>query len=702
MSGPETKPVDALSEAEAEGELARLARTIEAHDRRYYRDDRPTVSDADYDALRQRNGAIEARFPHLKRADSPSDRVGIGPSEKFEKHRHRVAMLSLDNAFSDDDVAEFTARVRRFLGLGPDDALTLTAEPKIDGLSAALRYERGRLSVAATRGDGTEGEVITRNVLAIPAIPDHLPDHIAGGVPEVFEVRGEIYMPKSAFLALNERRQAAHEAPFANPRNAAAGSVRQLDPAVTRSRPLAFFAYGWGETSRLPGDSQWAVLQALDAWGFAINPWTRRLDSLDALIEHYRDLEAARAGLDYDIDGVVYKVDRLDLQQRLGFVSRAPRWAIARKFPAEKALTRLTGVDVQVGRTGALTPVARLDPVNVGGAMVANATLHNYDEIARLDVRIGDTVEIQRAGDVIPQVLRALPEHRPDDAQTIAVPDTCPRCGSEARREEGDVILRCTGGLVCPAQRVERLKHFVSRDAFDIEGLGKKHVDAFFEQGVIESPADIFTLEARKDEIKLHRWDGWGATSARNLFAAIEARRRVPMDRFIFALGIRHVGLTTARLLARSYTNFARFRAAMERAGEGCDEARAELESLDGIGPVMAKAIVDFFHEPHNREVLDKLQEQVTVEDVAAPEGDSPLAGKTLVFTGSMDKMTRSEAKARAEALGAKVSGSVSSKTDLLVAGPGAGSKLKKARDLGVETLDEDGWLDLLARIDPR
>ena len=708
MTDLATRAADQLTETQAREELARLAAEIVEHDRRYYQDDAPIVSDAEYDALRQRNAAIEARFPALVRDDSPSRRVGAAPTEKFAKVVHARPMLSLDNAFCDDDVVEFVARIRRFLGLAEDDPVALTAEPKIDGLSASLRYEAGRLAIGATRGDGTEGENITENLRTIGDIPETL---AGDDWPEVLEVRGEVYMAKSAFQAMNTAQAEAGGKLFANPRNAAAGSARQLDPSITASRPLSFFAYGWGEVSSLPAGEQWQVLEAFKRWGFVINPLARLCPAVDDALAHYRAIEAERATLDYDIDGVVYKVDRLDWQHRLGTVSRAPRWAVAHKFPAEKARTILRDIDIQVGRTGALTPVAKLEPVTVGGVVVSNASLHNADEIARLDVRVGDTVVIQRAGDVIPQILQVVAEKRPADAAPYVFPDHCPECGSLAVREGDDVATRCTGGLICPAQRARRLMHFVSRDAFDIEGLGEKQVLAFLDRGWIAEPADIFRLEEKNSDADepLQQWDGFGELSVSNLFAAIDARRTIALDRLLFALGIRHVGQTTARLLAYTYGTLEAFLEAMtaaaedssgDSAGDSGDEpgdARQDLLAIDGIGPKVAEAVVDFFREPHNRQLVDDLRAMLTVEAVDRPADASPVAGKTVVFTGTLERMTRHEAKARAEALGAKVAGSVSKKTDYLVAGPGAGSKLKKATELGVAVLDEQQWLDLIA-----
>jgi DNA ligase (NAD+) len=697
-------PVDELSEAKAKAELKRLADEIAEHDRRYYQDDAPTISDAQYDALRRRNAAIEARFPALVSPDSPSRRVGAQPAGRFAKVRHAVPMLSLDNAFDEEDVAEFVERIRRFLRLPADEELVFTAEPKIDGLSLSLRYEGGRLAVAATRGDGFEGEEVTANVKTLRDVPQQLRGK---KVPNICEVRGEVYMTKSDFLALNKRQEQAGRTIFANPRNSAAGSLRQLDPAITASRPLGFFAYSWGEISELPAETQSGMVKWLAAAGFATNPLMKVVRSLAEMLAFHRDIEPQRATLDYDIDGVVYKLDRLDWQQRLGFVSRHPRWAVAHKFPAEKATTIVKAIEIQVGRTGALTPVAKLEPVGVGGVIVQNATLHNEDEIARKDVRVGDTVNIQRAGDVIPQVLGVVLEKRPKGAKPYKFPTVCPACGSHAVREvnprtgKEDAVRRCTGGLVCPAQAVERLKHFVSRNAFDIEGLGEKQVQEFFEDGLVMSPADIFTLAARdkRAQKKLAEREGFGETSVRNLFNAIEARRRIPLNRLIYALGIRHVGDTNAKLLARHYGSIEAFREAVEAAGAGPEsEAYQDLNAIQGVGEVVADAIVEFFKEPRNREALDRLLEQIAVEPMEQARSDSRVAGKTVVFTGTLEKMTREEAKAMAERLGARVSGSVSKKTDYVVAGPGAGSKLGKAKELGVNVLTEDEWLALAGR----
>ena len=691
-------PVAALTPLEAADELERLAAELARHDEAYYREDEPEISDADYDALRRRNEEIEAAFPDLVLADSPSRRVGAAPSEKFGKVRHAVSMLSLGNAFADEDVHEFVARIRRFLKLSDDEPVDITAEPKIDGLSISLRYEAGKLVQAATRGDGQEGENVTRNVETIGDIP-----HKVRGddFPDVFEVRGEIYMSHKDFAQLNETQLEANAKVFANPRNAAAGSLRQLDASITAARPLRFFAYAWGQVDRLPADTQRGVLDAFDRWGFPVNPLTTLCTSVDELLAHYRSIEEQRASLGYDIDGVVYKVNRLDWQERLGFVSRSPRWAIAHKFAAEKASTVLEGIDIQVGRTGALTPVARLKPVTVGGVVVSNATLHNEDEIVRKDIRIGDTVTIQRAGDVIPQVLGHLPDKRPADAVEYVFPTTCPACGSHAVREinektgKMDVVRRCTGGLICPAQRVERLKHFVSRNAFDIEGMGDKVIQEFYDDGLIQSPQDIFTLQARDERSlkKLKDREGWGGTSASNLFAAIDERRRVGLDRFIYSLGIRHVGETTGRTLARSYGTADQFLDAMTAAQDHASEAYADLVNIDGIGDVVARAVAEFFAEPHNLSVVRELvDDHLDIQPLESVDTGSPVSGMTIVFTGALERMTRDEAKAMAERLGAKVAGSVSKKTNLVVAGPGAGSKLKKATELGVEVISEDDW----------
>ena len=690
MKGFAEVEVEALDPGQAATELERLAAEIRKHDLAYYQKDAPVVSDAEYDALRRRNEEIEARFPELKRTDSPSERIGAAPAGAFAKVRHARPMLSLANAFEPADVADFLDRVRRFLNLKPEQEVALVAEPKIDGLSASLTYERGRFALGATRGDGEVGEDITANLRTISEIPHRL----HGRAPERIEIRGEVYMPRASFLALNEAQANAGKPPFANPRNAAAGSLRQLDASITAGRNLRFFAYAWGEASEIPAETQWGVLEAFAAWGLKTQR-ARRCVSLDDLLAFHESIAGERARLPYDIDGVVYKIDRLDWQARLGQVSRSPRWAIAHKFPPEQAQTLLKGIDLQVGRTGALTPVARLEPVTVGGVVVANATLHNEDYIVEKDIRIGDTVVVQRAGDVIPQILAVVPERRPGEAESYAFPQVCPACGSAAVREEGEAARRCTGGLVCPAQAVERLKHFVSRDAFDIDGFGEKQAQAFWQDGLIRQPADLFKLGAREAEL-LER-EGWGETSVRNLLAAVEARRGIALHRFIYALGIRHVGQATARLLARTYGTFEAFRAAMAAAQPRGGEAWEELLSVEGVGPVVAETLLDFFAEPHNQEALDALLAEVTPEPAERPRTDgSPVAGKTVVFTGTLETMTRGEAKARAEALGAKVAGSVSKKTDIVVAGPGAGSKLKNAEALGVRVMTEQEWAALI------
>ncbi|GAB4236215.1 MAG: NAD-dependent DNA ligase LigA [Methyloligellaceae bacterium] len=695
------KPVEELSEEEAKAELEWLAAEIARHDALYYQLDQPEISDAEYDALRRRNEAIEKRFPHLQRPDSPSLRVGAAPSAGFEKVTHKVPMLSLGNAFEDEDVRAFVDRFRRFFKLDQEAPVAFTAEPKIDGLSIALRYEKRQLVLAATRGDGFEGENVTANARTVREIPKRVD---AQDFPDIFEVRGEVYMTHADFEALNERQAATGGQVYVNPRNTAAGSLRQLDPAITASRPLKFFAYAWGEVSALPADTQMGVLEALKRWGFPVNPLTRLCSSVEEMLAVHHDLEMRRATLGYDIDGVVYKVNDLELQRRWGSDSRKPRWAIAYKFPAEKAMTLLCDIEIQVGRTGALTPVAKLEPVTVGGVVVRSATLHNEDEIARKDVRIGDTVIVQRAGDVIPQIVGVVLERRPKDAKPFEFPTLCPACGSRAVRETNpktgkeDAVRRCTGTLVCPAQAVERLKHFVSRNAFDIEGLGPKQIEAFYEQGLVRKPVDIFTLERRNAELDppLQEREGWGEQSVANLFAAINRRRAISLDRFIYALGIRHVGETTARLLARTYGSVENFLSAMAAIARGDEEVHAELINIDGIGETVANALRDFFAEPHNMEALNELLKEVTPQPVAAVVADSPVAGKTVVFTGTLERMSRSEAKVMAERLGAKVAGSVSSRTDYVVAGPGAGSKLAKARQLGVTVLSEDEWFRLV------
>ncbi len=684
-----TIPIDALTEAEAAEELAQLARDIAHHDAAYHTHDAPEISDAGYDALRRRNAAIEARFPALIRADSPSARVGGAPESGFAKLRHRVPMLSLDNAFDAAEFAEFCTRAKRFLGRA--EPLTFVAEPKIDGLSVSLTYEHGRFVRGATRGDGTEGEDVTANLRTIQSVPAEL----SGEAPALIEIRGEVFMTKADFLALNQAQAQAGAKVFANPRNAAAGSLRQLDTRITASRPLSLFAYARGESSEPVAATHWAYLQRLKDWGFDVNPLSRLLDNETDAEAFQTEIGLARSGLGYDIDGVVYKIDDLGLQRRLGFVGRAPRWAIAWKFPAEQATTVLREIRIQVGRTGALTPVAELEPVNVGGVLVARATLHNEDEIARKDVRIGDTVVLQRAGDVIPQIVSVVTERRPADSVPYAFPDVCPACGSHAVRPPGEVVRRCTGGLICPAQRVERLIHFVSRPAFDIDGLGEKTIQEFFNEGWLHGPADLFKLPEREDEIAQR--EGWGKLSARNLSRAIAARRMIPLERFIFALGIRRIGSTNARLLARHYGSFANWRAQMLAATQIGSDERLALGSISGIGPTIAEELTDFFGEARNIAALDKLAAELTIEDAARTDvADSPIAGKTVVFTGTLETMTRPEAKARAEALGAKVTDSVSKKTDFVVVGADAGSKARKAAELGVRTMTEAEWQEMV------
>jgi DNA ligase (NAD+) len=699
------KPVEALTEAEAATELAFLASALQAANQDYHTADAPLLTDAAYDAMKRRNAAIEARFAHLKRADSPSDQVGAAVADGFGKVAHAVRMLSLENAFDAPDVVDFDDRVRSFLGR--TDPVAYTAEPKIDGLSLSLRYEQGRLVQAATRGDGEVGENVTENARTIADIPQHLTD-----APDLLEVRGEVYMSHADFAALNARQAAKGEKTFANPRNGAAGSLRQLDATITAARPLRFFAYSWGALSAPLAPTQMEALNRLKALGFQTNDLTVLCPDPDALMAQYRLIEAHRATLGYDIDGVVYKVNDLALQARLGFRSTTPRWAIAHKFPAELAWTRLLGIDIQVGRTGALSPVARLQPVTVGGVVVSNATLHNEDYIRGRDskgqpiregkdIRIGDWVQVYRAGDVIPKVADVDLTQRPTDAAPYLFPDTCPQCHSPAIREDGDAVRRCTGGLICPAQAVERLKHFVGRAAFDIEGLGAKQIEMFFRDEIlpVKQPADIFTLALRDADNplqKLKNRDGFGERSATNLFAAIAAKRTIPLDRLIFALGIRHVGETSAGLLARHYATWASFEAAMTHAlPEGQDWA--ELTAIDGVGDTLASSLVAAFQNPAERAAIDELVAHLDVQPVIArTPTDSAVAGKTVVFTGTLEKMTRAEAKARAEALGAKVAGSVSAKTDILVAGPGAGSKAKEAARLGILTIDEDAWLAMI------
>lgn len=693
-----------LSEAEAANRLMRLAREVARHNRLYHDQDAPEISDADYDALISENNALEAAFPHLVRVDSPNAQVGATPSSTLKKVQHAVRMMSLDNGFSDDDIAEFLARVRRFLALPDDAELALTAEPKIDGLSCSLRYERGELALAATRGDGATGEDVTANVRTIADIPQQL---TGPNIPDLFEVRGEVYMAKADFTALNQRLLAEVDDPekarqFANPRNAAAGSLRQKDAAVTASRPLRFLAHGWGAHSEVPAKTQMAVMQAIASWGLPVSDMLARVTSLDALIAHYRGIETARADLPFDIDGVVYKVDRLDWQQRLGFVAKAPRWAIAHKFPAERAQTTLEAIDIQVGRTGKLTPVGRLTPVTVGGVVVSNVTLHNADEIARLGVRPGDRIVVQRAGDVIPQVVENLT--REDARDPFLFPDHCPVCHSEAVREEGEVDVRCTGGLICPAQRFERLRHFVSRAALDIEGLGEKTIQEFIDLSWIAEPADIFRLKRHRDAL-IGR-EGWKEKSVDNLLAAIEAKREPDAARLLFGLGIRHTGAVTARDLLKRYATLPAIRDLAQEiitlrkqphdSHAKLDKAIAEHIGVENVGAAVGHALADFFHEPHNVEAWEDLLSVVTPPPYVVETTASVVTGKTVVFTGKLETMSRDEAKAQAERLGAKAAGSVSAKTDLVVAGPGAGSKLKQAAALGIEVIDEVQWAEIV------
>jgi DNA ligase (NAD+) len=708
------KPVDKLTAKEARAEHVRLELEISAHDKRYYQQDAPTVSDADYDALRRRYEAIEKQFPELHSLTSLTRKVGAAPSGRFKKVKHAVPMLSLGNAFTDEDVNDFVDRIRKFLRLDEKEKVEFVAEPKIDGLSCSLRYEKGKLVQAATRGDGTEGEDVTANIRTIKEIPHELKGRNA---PAVFEVRGEVYMRRADFIALNKRQEKEGKQLYVNPRNTAAGSLRQIDPAMTASRPLRFFGYAWGEASDLPGDTQFELFQALKAWGIPTNPLTKLCKTTGEMLAHYRSIEEKRAKLEYDIDGVVYKLNRLDWQERLGFVSRTPRWAIAHKFAAEKATTVVKDIMITVGRTGALTPTAVLEPVNVGGVMVGMATLHNEDYVKGIggdgsiirkgpkdeavDIRIGDTVRIQRAGDVIPQVLDVLLDKRPRSAKPFAFPNKCPVCGSHAVREtdpdtgKQDAVRRCTGGLICAAQAVERLIHFVSRNAFDIDGLGEKQIAFFFEKGWVKEPADIFTLEKRNNRIKLENEEGFGATSVRKLYDAIDARRTIPLNRFLYALGIRHVGETNATRLARHYQTIDGLQKALMKAKPD-EEDYQELTNIGGIGETVADAIVEFFKEKKNRAAIEALLEEIDVEAMEAVAKNSPVSGKTVVFTGALEQMTREEAKAMAERLGAKVAGSVSKKTDYVVAGPGAGSKLAEAKKHGVDVLTEDDWFKLI------
>jgi DNA ligase (NAD+) len=704
--------VATLTRAQAKVEHKRLTLEIERHDKAYYQEDAPKISDAEYDALRQRFNAIEARFPELVSGDSPSQKIGAAPSGKFRKVRHAVPMLSLDNAFAEEDVLDFVGRIRRFLKLGDDDRIDFSAEPKIDGLSMSLRYEGGELVTAATRGDGAEGEDVTANIRTLEDVPKKLKGR---NIPGICEVRGEVYMTKQAFLALNERQKAAGDTIFANPRNSAAGSLRQKDSAITASRPLGFFAYAWGEMAEMPEDTQSGMIGWFERCGFKTNPLTRPCHSVEQLIAFHRKIEQQRAGLDYDIDGVVYKIDRLDWQERLGFVSRTPRWAIAHKFPAERAMTVLRDIEIQVGRTGSFTPVGKLEPVGVGGVIVQNVSLHNEDYIRGIggdgeqlregrDIRIGDTVIIQRAGDVIPQVVDVVLDKRPKTAREFHFPKKCP-CPlhtdvvrEETAAGEESARARCSGEFACPYQKIEHLKLFASRRAFDIEGLGEKQITYFYEQGWVTEPGDIFTLPARNTKLKLEQIEGYGETSVRNLFAAIEERRRISLERFIFALGMRHVGETTALALARGYGSWKAFHDGCLKVARDDEEAMAEMDALDQIGETVIASIKAYFGESHNRGIVERLTREVTILDAEKPKSDSAVAGKTVVFTGALEKMTRDEAKAMAERLGAKAAGSVSKKTDYVVAGPGAGSKLNEAKKHGVAVLTEDEWLAMIGQ----
>ncbi len=703
--------VSALTKAQAKVEHKRLALEIERHDKAYYQEDAPKISDAEYDALRKRFNAIEARFPEFVTSASPSQKIGAAPSGKFRKVRHAVPMLSLDNAFAEEDVIDFVGRIRRFLKLSDDEPIDFSAEPKIDGLSMSLRYEEGKLVTAATRGDGAEGEDVTANIRTLEDVPKMLKGR---DVPEICEVRGEVYMTKKGFLALNERQKAAGDTIFVNPRNSAAGSLRQKDPSVTASRPLGFFAYAWGQMSDMPEDTQHGMISWFERCGFKTNPLTKICHSVEQLIAFHRKIGDQRSHLDYDIDGVVYKVDRLDWQERLGFVSRNPRWAIAHKFPAERAMTKLIDIVIQVGRTGSLTPVGKLEPIGVGGVIVQNVTLHNEDYIRGIggdgeplrdgrDIRIGDTVIIQRAGDVIPQIVDVVVD-KPRGKEKYKFPTECPcDLGTKVVREETATgeegsRARCTGEFACPYQKIEHLKLFCSRRAFDIEGLGEKQIEFFFEQDWVKEPADIFTLPRRNTRLKLEEIEGYGETSVRNLFAAIEERRRIPLERFIYALGMRHVGETTALALARGYGSWQAFHEACLKVAHDDEEASAEMDALDQIGDTVIASIKAYFGESHNRGIVERLTKEVTILDAERPKSNSAIAGKTVVFTGSLEKMTRDEAKAMAERLGAKAAGSVSKKTDYVVAGPGAGSKLAEAKKHGVEVLTEDDWLKMIGQ----
>lgn len=687
---------DMLAKLDAQVRHAELVQEIKKHDQKYYQDDAPELSDADYDALRKELEGIEAEHPELITKDSPTQSVGAAPSKGFKKVQHAVPMLSLSNVFSEEDVGDFLTRIKKFLGLPDEEAVEIVAEPKIDGLSCSLRYENRKLVLAATRGDGAEGEDITANVLTIGEIPKALPDD----APDILEVRGEIYMGRQDFAKLNKAQEEAGKPVFANPRNAAAGSVRQLDANVTANRPIRFFGYALGQVSEDFAKTHFEIREKLSAWGIPETTF-KLCASKDEIMQNYQHILEERAALDYEIDGVVYKVNRLDYQERLGFVSRAPRWATAHKFPAEQAVTKLHAIDIQVGRTGALTPVARLEPITVGGVVVSNATLHNEDEIERKDIHIGDMVVIQRAGDVIPQVVEALKDKRPKDAQKFQFPDHCPVCGSAAIREGDDVVRRCTGGLICDAQAVERLKHFVSRLAFDIEGLGSKIIELFWEKQILKTPADIFRLKDKsisgEIEPPLETWEGWGEKSVINLFEAIEERRKIEFNRFIYALGIRQVGEATAKRLAATYGDLPSLSAAMKDAQDHESGALEDLLNIEDIGPSVAEDLIAFFAEEHNQEVLRDLEALLSIKPYDAPQAsDSPVSGKTVVFTGTLVTMTRAEAKARAETLGAKVAGSVSKKTDYVIAGADAGSKLKKAKDLAVEVLTEEEWNSLI------
>lgn len=685
-----------MTEEDVKKRLAWLAREIKASDALYYQEDNPALSDAEYDALRRENAALEAEYPHLIRKDSPSKSVGAKPSGKFGKIKHTVPMLSLDNAFSDEDVVDFVARVKRFLSLPEDAKLAFTAEPKIDGLSAALRYEQGKLISGATRGDGRVGEDVTQNLSTLDDVPKTLK---GSGWPDVLEVRGEVYIDHADFEEMNAKQLATGKPEYKNPRNAAAGSLRQIDPTITASRPLKFFAYAWGEVSSDMSETQMGVVGSFAEWGFSTNPEMKRHLQPNDMIEHYHDILSRRAALGYDIDGVVYKVDDLALQARLGFVSRAPRWAIAHKFPAEKAITIVEAIDVQVGRTGSLTPVARLTPITVGGVVVSNATLHNADEIARLGVKVGDKVEIQRAGDVIPQILQVT---EPGGGEPFEFPSTCPVCDApvaadiDEKTGRQDVVRRCTNGLSCPAQAVQGLIYFVSRPSFDIDGLGEKQIEAFYEKGLITTPADIFTLRDRNGSIQLETWEGFGETSAAKLFDAIDARRTIEFERVLRSLGIRHIGQGNSRLISRYFVSWDKFWTAVPDLQRADSEIVIGLLNVDGLGQAAVTALANFFASDDNYKLVQDLADQLDIQDAELPTSDSPVSGKTVVFTGKLERFSRDEAKARAQSLGAKVSGSVSSKTDYLVAGPGAGSKLKKAEAAGVKVLTEDEWLALI------